>query len=135
LQPFLAAHLPARIADFCATIITLAAMSPFLQGLLTVNSDLARIYLTLWNKRITNRLPLILCTILRLAIIVIFLMIVINHLFTKDFYITYALMGLVIVIVYRSKWLSKGYKSIEHQFLSNLYRHKDKDSTSTDNEK
>jgi CPA2 family monovalent cation:H+ antiporter-2 len=135
LQPFLAAHLPPRIADFCATIITLAAMSPFLQGLLTVNSDLARIYLTLWNKRITNRLPLILCTILRLAIIVIFLMIVINHLFTKDFYITYALMGLVIVIVYKSKWLSKGYKSIEHQFLSNLYRHKDKDSTSTDNEK
>lgn len=127
LQPFLIKHLPVRLADLTATLLTLAAMSPFLQGLLTVNSDLARIYLTLWHKRLTNRLPLILCTILRMAVIVIFIMVVINHLFTKDFYITYALMGLVIAILYKSTWLSKKYRNIERQFLSNLYRYKDKD--------
>ena len=103
-------------------------MSPFLQGLLSVNSDLARIYLTLWHKRMTNRLPLILCTVLRMAVIVIFIMVVINHLFTKDFYVTYALMGLFIVILYKSTWLSKKYKNIERQFLSNLYRYKEKDA-------
>ena len=132
LQPFLLNHLPSRVAAFLATIITLAAMSPFLQGLLSVNSDLARIYLTLWHKRITNRLPLILCTILRMAVIIIFIMVVINHLFTKDFYVTYALMGLVIVILYKSTWLSKGYKSIERQFLSNLYRYKEHDTDNSD---
>lgn len=134
LQPFLVKHLPERIADLAATLLTLAAMSPFLQGLLTVNSDLARIYLTLWHKRLTNRLPLILCTILRMAVIVIFIMVVINHLFTKDFYITYALMGIVIAILYKSTWLSKRYKSIERQFLSNLYRYKDKENTETHDE-
>lgn len=128
VQPFLLKHLPSRVAAFVATIITLAAMSPFLQGLLTVNSDLARIYLTLWHKRPTNRLPLILCTVLRMAVIIIFIMIVINHLFTKDFYETYALMGLVIVVLYKSTWLSKRYKSIERQFLSNLYRYKERDN-------
>jgi CPA2 family monovalent cation:H+ antiporter-2 len=107
LHPQLMQHLPPRIADLSTTLITLAAMSPFLQGLLTVNSDLARIYLTLWHKRITNRLPLILCTILRMAIIVIFIMVVINHLFTKDFFVTYALMGIFVVILYKSTWLSK----------------------------
>lgn len=128
VQPFLLKHLPDRIAAFSAMLITLAAMSPFLQGLLTVNSDLARIYLTLWHKRTTNRLPLILCTVLRMAIIIIFIMVVINHLFTKDFYETYALMGLVIVVLYKSTWLSKRYKSIERQFLSNLYRYKEHDN-------
>lgn len=132
LQPFLLNHLPNRVAAFLATIITLAAMSPFLQGLLSVNSDLARIYLTLWHKRITNRLPLILCTVLRMAVIIIFIMVVINHLFTKDFYVTYALMGLVIVVLYKSTWLSKGYKSIERQFLSNLYRYKERDTNTSD---
>ena len=127
LHPQLVQHLPPRIADLTATLITLAAMSPFLQGLLTVNSDLARIYLTLWHKRITNRLPLILCTILRMAIIVIFIMVVINHLFTKDFFVTYALMGIFVVILYKSTWLSKKYKNIERQFLSNLYRYKEKE--------
>lgn len=125
LHPFLLKHMPTRIAELSATLLTLAAMSPFLQGLLTVNSDLARIYLTLWHKKITNRLPLILCTILRMAIIVIFIMVVINHLFTKDFFVTYALMGLVVAILYKSKWLSKKYKNIERQFLSNLYRYKE----------
>ena len=128
LQPFLVSHLPGRVADLTATLLTLAAMSPFLQGLLSVNSDLARIYLTLWHKRMTNRLPLIVCTVLRMAVIVIFIMVVINHLFTKDFYVTYALMGLFIVILYKSTWLSKKYKNIERQFLSNLYRYKEKDA-------
>lgn len=134
LQPFLVSHLPGRVADLTATLLTLAAMSPFLQGLLSVNSDLARIYLTLWHKRMTNRLPLILCTVLRMAVIVIFIMVVINHLFTKDFYVTYALMGLFIVILYKSTWLSKKYKNIERQFLSNLYRYKEKDAGETHNE-
>ena len=55
----------------------------------------------------------------------IFIMVVINHLFTKDFYITYALMGIVIAVLYKSTWLSKKYKNIERQFLSNLYRYKE----------
>ncbi|MBE6454248.1 MAG: cation:proton antiporter [Alphaproteobacteria bacterium] len=134
LHPQLVQHLPPRIADLTATLITLAAMSPFLQGLLTVNSDLARIYLTLWHKRITNRLPLILCTILRMAIIVIFIMVVINHLFTKDFFVTYALMGIFVVILYKSTWLSKKYKNIERQFLSNLYRYKEKEIQESNSE-
>ena len=102
-------------------------MSPFLQGLLTVNSDLARIYLTLWHKKITNRLPLIFCTVLRMAIIIIFISVVINHLFTKDFFTTYAIVGIFVAFLYRSKWLSKKYKDIERQFLSNLYRYKEKE--------
>ncbi len=133
VQPFLLKHLPERIADLSATLITLAAMAPFLQGLLTVNSDLARIYLTLWHKRISNRLPLIMCTVLRMLIIVMFIMVVINHLFTKDFYVTYALMGLIVAILYKSTWLSKKYKSMERQFLSNLYRYKDKETDESNN--
>jgi len=128
IHPWLYNLMPPRIADLATTLLTLAAMSPFLQGLLTVNSDLARIYLTLWHKRLTNRLPLILCTALRMAIIVIFIMVVINHLFTKDFFVTYALMGIVVAVLYKSTWLSKKYKNIERQFLSNLYRYKEKEN-------
>ncbi len=134
VQPFLIKYLPEKIANLTTTLLTLAAMSPFLQGLLTVNSDLARIYLTLWHKRLTNRLPLILCTVLRMAVIVIFIMVVINHLFTKDFYVTYALMGIVVVVLYKSTWLSKKYKNIERQFLSNLYRYKEKENTEAHDE-
>ena len=130
LVPFIRKYTNPLAADFLATLLTLAAMSPFLQGLLTVNSDLARIYLTLWNKRLTNRLPLILCTVLRLAIIIIFIMVVINHLLTKNLYITYALVGIMIAVIYKSTWLSKRYKNIEKQFLANLYRRKDKDDNS-----
>ena len=128
LHPFLLKNMPSKLADITATLLTLAFMSPFLQGLLTVNSDLARIYLTLWHKRLTNRLPLVLCTVLRMAVIVIFIMVVINHLLTKDFYVTYALMGLVIAVLYKSTWLSRRYKNIERQFLSNLYRYKEKEA-------
>ncbi len=127
LHPFITKHLPSKIADLTSTVITLALMSPFLQGLLTVNSDLARIYLTLWHKKMTNRLPLIFCTVLRMAIIIIFITVVINHLFTKDFFTTYAIIGIFVVFLYRSKLLSKSYKNIERQFLSNLYRYKEKE--------
>ena len=133
VHPLLLKHLPARIADLTTTLLTLGAMSPFLQGLLTVNSDLARIYLTLWHKRMTNRLPLILCTVLRMAIIIIFIMVVINHLFTKDFFVTYALMGLFIAVLYKSTWLSRRYKNIEQQFLSNLYRYKEREKIEQSN--
>ena len=131
LHPFINKHLPPKVADLTSTIITLSLMSPFLQGLLTVNSDLARIYLTLWHKKITNRLPLIFCTVLRMAIIIIFITVVINHLFTKDFFTTYAIIGIFVVFLYKSKWLSKSYKNIERQFLSNLYRYKEKEEIST----
>ena len=134
LAPFVKKYANPTAADFITTLLTLAAMSPFLQGLLTVNSDLARIYLTLWNKRLTNRLPLILCTILRLVIIVIFIMVVINHLLTKNLYITYGLVAIMIAVIYKSTWLSKRYKEIEKQFLSNLYRHKDKEPDNIDKE-
>ena len=127
MHPFISKHLPSKIADLTSTIITLILMSPFLQGLLTVNSDLARIYLTLWHKKMTNRLPLILCTVLRMAIIIIFITVVINHLLTKDFFTTYAIIGIFVVFLYRSKLLSKSYKNIERQFLSNLYRYKEKE--------
>lgn len=128
VTPWLNKYLNPLATDIIATILTLAAMAPFLQGLLTVNNDLARIYLTLWHKRLTNRLPLILCTILRLAIIVMFILVVINHLLTKNFYITYALVGIMIAIIYKSKWLSNSYHHIERQFLANLYRNKGKDN-------
>jgi len=127
-SPLINKYLHPKAAALAATLLTLAAMAPFLQGLLTVNSDLARIYLTLWNKRLTNRLPLVLCTVLRLAIIIIFIMVVINHLLTKNFYLTYALVGVMIAIIYKSTWLSKSYKNIERQFLTNLYRNKGKDN-------
>ena len=63
-----------------------------------------------------------------MAVIIIFIMVVINHLLTKDFYVTYALMGLVIAVLYKSTWLSRRYKNIERQFLSNLYRYKEKEA-------
>ena len=130
LHPFVTRHLPPKVADLTSTVITLALMSPFLQGLLTVNSDLARIYLTLWHKKITNRLPLIFCTVLRMAIIIIFITVVINHLLTKDFLTTYAIIGIFVAFLYKSKWLSQSYKNIERQFLSNLYRYKEKEELS-----
>ena len=68
-----------------------------------------------------------------MAIIIIFIMVVINHLFTKDFFVTYALMGLVIAVLYKSTWLSRKYKNIEQQFLSNLYRYKEQEKTEQSN--
>ena len=129
LHPFISKYLPLQPSGLTSTVLTLVLMSPFFKGLLTVNNDLARIYLTLWYKKITNRLPLILCTILRIAIIIIFMSVVINHLLTKDFITTYAIIALFVVFLYKSKWLSKSYKSIERQFLSNLYRYKEKEET------
>ncbi|MBE6467677.1 MAG: cation:proton antiporter [Alphaproteobacteria bacterium] len=135
IHPFATKLMPSKVADLLSMLITLVIMSPFLQGLLTVNSDLARIYLTLWHKKITNRLPLIFCTFLRMAIIIIFITVVINHLFTKDFFTTYAIIGIYVAFLYKSKLLSKSYKNIERQFLSNLYRYKEKEKEKEEIEK
>ena len=58
----------------------------------------------------------------RVVIIALYIMVVINHFLTKNIYITYGIVALVLFVLYRSQWLLNQYRKIEDQFLGNLYK-------------
>ena len=63
----------------------------------------------------------------RLIVAAMYIMIVINHFLTKNIYVTYIIVFILLLLMYRSQGLMNQYHRIEGQFLTNLYSRKDKE--------
>lgn len=127
IYPYLDEVLPEQMASVLTTISALAMMSPFLRNLLTPRDKVKKIYDTLWNRSVKKRLPLILMIGFRLIVAAMYIMIVINHFLTKNIYVTYIIVFILLLLMYRSQGLMNQYHRIEGQFLTNLYSRKDKE--------
>jgi len=122
VQSFLQNYIAEKYSAFITTILTLAMMAPFLKNLLSPREKVKKIYDTLWQKGIKNRIPIICMSAFRLVIAAMFIMVVLNHFLTKNIYITYIIVAVLIIALYKLQWLIRPYKKIETQFLNNLHR-------------
>ena len=122
IQGFLLNHLGEKLSPPLTTLITLLMMAPFLKSLLVPREKVRKIYATLWQRNLRNRFPLVFIVGFRVVIIALYIMVVINHFLTKNIYITYGIVALVLFVLYRSQWLLNQYRKIEDQFLGNLYK-------------
>lgn len=126
---------PENVSSIITTVIALAMMSPFLRNLLTPRDKVKKIYNTLWTRSVKKRLPLILMIAFRMIIAAMYIMIVINHFLTKNIYVTYIIVFILLFLMYRSQLLMDQYHKIEGQFLSNLYSRKDKEDPEEEEKK
>ena len=101
------------------TIITLAAMSPFIWGL-TIKKIHKSAYTTLWLHKKYNRGPLVILEILRNVLAVVYLYILLAELFYPAVALVVAFIVLIVVLAIFSKRLQLFYDRIETRFLSNL---------------
>ncbi len=135
IYPYLNEVLPEKMASLLTTVIALAMMSPFLRNLLTPRDRVKKIYNTLWTRSVKKRLPLILMIAFRMIIAAMYIMVVINHFLTKNIYVTYIIVFILLFLMYRSRLLMDQYHKIEGQFLSNLYSRKDKEEPEEEEKK
>ena len=68
-----------------------------------------------------------------MVVAAMYVMIVLNHLVTKNIYITYAVVLGLLFWVYKSRFWLRHYHMIEGQFLKNLYN-KGEDSEQTESD-
>ncbi|QDR79186.1 cation:proton antiporter [Sporomusa termitida] len=121
LEPFLAAHMPARLAALLATLVTLVLMAPFLKPCLFKKNEY---FIPLWLKSATNHLPLIMLIVLRLGTLVFLIMLPFTIMLDfSELYILIVAIGLVFLIA-RSDWLIAPYLKIEARFLANFNERK-----------
>ena len=135
VYPYLIDIFPENVSSIITTIITLAMMSPFLRNLLTPRDRVKKIYTTLWTRSVKKRLPLVLMIAFRMIIAAMYIMIVINHFLTKNIYVTYIIVFILLLLMYRSQGLMNQYHRIEGQFLSNLYSRKEKEEPEEEEKK
>ena len=122
VQNLLQTYISEKYAALITTVFTLSVMAPFLKSLLTPREKVKKIYHTLWQRGIKNRIPIVCMIIFRLVLAAMFIMVVLNHFLTKNIYITYLIVFVLILALYKFQWLLRPYKKIENQFLRNLYQ-------------
>ncbi|SCM78561.1 putative Na+/H+ anitporter [uncultured Sporomusa sp.] len=121
LEPFLAAHMPPKLADILATLVTLILMAPFLKQCLFRKNEY---FIPLWFKSATNHLPLIMLLLLRKGTLLFLVMLPISIMLELSTpYIVAIAVGLVFLIA-RSDWLINPYLKIEARFLANFNERK-----------
>ncbi len=120
--PFVNISFPGLEGKILITLVTLVFMAPFLRALLLAKSNTPELYYQLWLEKKSNRLPLIFLTSLRIVLVGFFVMIVVNHLLTKDSFVIIAMVAVMMLLLFNSRWLFSQYMKIETQFLVNLNR-------------
>ncbi|MDU4959066.1 MAG: cation:proton antiporter [Sporomusaceae bacterium] len=121
LEPFLEAHMPAKLAASLATLVTLAVMAPFLNQCLFKKNEY---FIPLWFKSVTNHLPLLMLILLRLGIVIFLIMLPFTILLDfSTIYVLVIAIGLIVLIA-RSEWLIAPYLKIEARFLANFNERK-----------
>lgn len=121
LEPFLTAHMPANLAAWLATLVTLILMAPFLKQCLFKKNEY---FIPLWLKSATNHLPLIMLVLLRLGTLVFLVMLPFTIMLNfPTLYILIMAVGLVLLVA-RLDWLIAPYLKIEARFLANFNERK-----------
>lgn len=130
---FLNNIMPDNISSWLAAGICLMFMAPFLRNLMTPGEKVRKLYVTLWTRSRKNRFPLAFLSGICMVVAAMYVMIVLNHLVTKNIYITYAVVLGLLFWVYKSRFWLRHYHMIEGQFLKNLYN-KGEDSEQTESD-
>ena len=120
--PFISLSFPGLQGKIILTVVTLLFMAPFLRALLLAKSNMPELYYQLWLEKKSNRFPLIFLTSLRIVLVGFFVMIAVNHLLTKDPFVIIAMVAVMMLLLFNSRWLFSQYMKIETQFLVNLNR-------------
>jgi CPA2 family monovalent cation:H+ antiporter-2 len=107
------------VAMIVTTILTLAAMTPFIWAL-TIKKINKSAYTSLWLDKKYNRGPLVILEIIRNVLAVIYLYFLLDQLFTPGVALVVALIVLIVVLAIFSNRLQHFYSRIESRFLSNL---------------
>ncbi len=107
------------VAMIVTTILTLAAMAPFIWAL-TIKKINKSAYTSLWLDKKYNRGPLVILEIIRNVLAVIYLYFLLDQLFKPGVALVVALVVLIVVLAIFSNRLQHFYSRIESRFLSNL---------------
>ncbi len=118
--PFVKSILPGLKGRILMTIIVMGMMAPFLNALLLFRGKYTTIYMELWNEGKANRLPLTLLTAFRLVIAALFVMMAIHQFLTTNLKVTLFCVAILILMLFKSKWVLNQYVRIEKHFLRNL---------------
>ena len=121
VHDFLSTVLPDNVSAWITAAICLICMAPFLRNLMTPGEKVRKLYVTLWTRSRKNRFPLAFLSGICMVVAAMYVMIVLNHLVTKNIYITYAVVLGLLFWVYKSRFWLRHYHMIEGQFLKNLY--------------
>ena len=115
--------LPDNISSWLTALICLTCMAPFLRNLMTPGEKVRKLYVTLWRRNFKNRFPLIFLSTICMVIAAMYVMVVLNHLVTKNIYVTYVIVFGLLYCVYKTRFFLTRYHMMEGQFLKNLYNY------------
>ncbi|WP_207496648.1 cation:proton antiporter [Aridibaculum aurantiacum] len=120
LSGFIASQVENTVAGLIiTTVITLAAMAPFIWAL-TIKKIHKVAYTSLWLDKKYNRGPLVTLEVLRNLLAVVYLYVLLDQLFPPAVAFVVALVVLIVVLAIFSKRLQTFYDRIESRFLYNL---------------
>lgn len=120
--PWVVSFIDGIYGNIVATLATLLAMSPFLRALLLYKKNIPELFFKLWLQKKSNRVTLILLVSLRIILVAFFTMLVIHHMLTKDAWVVYSLVIVMVGFLLKTNWIFDQYMRIETRFLINLNR-------------
>lgn len=120
LFPYVANYLDYPWANFLCLFITLIVISPILKGLVYRGGEQPFLILKLWKQNVQYRLTLSALIVLRYVIAFVFVYFIFWKLLAISFWISAIAAILLLLILFRSKYLLKLYWNMEYRFVINF---------------
>ena len=117
IDPFLNSFLPETGASVITCALIYMAMAVFVRPMLNLHNSF---FTSLWLKKRSNRLPLLVLTALRVFLIAGIAMLPLNNLFHVYPFFLFVLAVCAVLITARSGFMSTPYLRLETRFLRNL---------------
>ncbi|MGC2871890.1 cation:proton antiporter [Ihubacter sp. mB4P-1] len=117
LQPLLAGPLPDLPCKICVCAVIYFVMAIFIKPMLNLHN---RVFTSLWLKKRANRLPLIVLTSIKVAIIASIAMIPLISLFDIFPGFLFILLVVIVLVTAKSDFMATSYLRLETRFLRNL---------------
>ena len=117
LEPFLKAHMQPAVADMAACAVIYILIAIFIGPLMNLHNNL---YTSLWLKRRSFRLPLLVLTLIKVAVITIIAMIPLAALFKVQPIWLFFILVAVIAVLAKYDGMTGWYLQLETRFLRNF---------------
>lgn len=117
LLPFLAEYLPVTAAQIMTLLVIYIGIALFIRPMLDYYNEY---YIALWLKSRSFRLPLLVFTWVRVALIAVIALAPFQYMWRIHAFWMLPLVALVVVIVARSRFLATFYLQVESRFLANF---------------
>lgn len=120
LFPYIATYLDYPWVNIVCLLITLLVISPILKGLVYRGGEQPFLILKLWKQNVKYRVTLSALIVLRYVIAFIFVYFIFWKLLAISFWISAIAAILLLLILFRSKYLLKLYWNMEYRFVVNF---------------